>query len=123
MKIFVFLYHTIINRYAMYSNIHRVCIFLAHNYIDMHIMPDYVSAYAEYVENARVNLNGYNVSLSQSVSLDSNLKNEILQISAASIPSWGLFLSTHVHTCLHLGKTPYLLPPYQILLSHPLSKG
>lgn len=41
------------------------------------------------VENARVNLNGYNVSLSQSVSLDSNLKNEVLQISSSSIPSWG----------------------------------
>ena len=41
------------------------------------------------VENARINLNGYNVSLSQSVSLDSNLKNEILQISAASTPIWG----------------------------------
>ena len=40
-------------------------------------------------ENARINLNGYNVSLSQSVSLDSNLKNEILQISSSSIPVWG----------------------------------
>ena len=41
------------------------------------------------VENARVNLNGYNVSLSQSVSLDSSLKNEVLQIASSSIPSWG----------------------------------
>ena len=41
------------------------------------------------VENARVNLNGYNVSLAQSVSLDSSLKNEILQIASTSIPSWG----------------------------------
>ena len=40
-------------------------------------------------ENARMNLNGYNVSLSQSVSLDSSFKNEILQISAASTPIWG----------------------------------
>ena len=29
------------------------------------------------VENARVNMNGYNVSLAQSISLDSSLKNEI----------------------------------------------
>ena len=41
------------------------------------------------VENARVNLNGYNVLLSQSVSLDSSLKNEVLQIASSSIPSWG----------------------------------
>ena len=41
------------------------------------------------VENARVKMNGYNVSLAQSISLDSSLKNEILQIASSSIPSWG----------------------------------